>query len=346
MKTDVIIIGAGLSGLTLSYRLKKRGISSLLLEGRDLPGGRIRTLLSEGEPPVEMGATWFGEQHQHLKALIDDLNLSYFPQYMKGKAFYQSSSMVPAQAIDLPPQQSSYRISGGSISFIDRLLKEAGPVYYNKRVDRIEVNSEGVTSHAGEEGYDAERVAVCLPPQLAVNKIQVDGVVNRELEAVMRSTHTWMQESVKVAVTFKRPFWREKGWSGTLFSNTGPVTELYDHSDVNGEHFALCGFMQPAFRNLPVSEREKIVIAQLRSVFGDEVSKYMNYYDTAWARESMTATEPLPDLFPHQHNGHVLYDQWWVKDRIILGGSETSPVFGGYMEGAVYAAGRLAQQLS
>ena len=41
--TDVVIIGAGLAGLSCAVSLKAAGLSVILLEASDAPGGRIRT---------------------------------------------------------------------------------------------------------------------------------------------------------------------------------------------------------------------------------------------------------------------------------------------------------------
>lgn len=40
---DVLIIGAGLSGLSAALELQKSGVSFLILEGSDRPGGRVKT---------------------------------------------------------------------------------------------------------------------------------------------------------------------------------------------------------------------------------------------------------------------------------------------------------------
>ena len=53
----VVILGAGLAGLTLAYRLRDSGLRVTVLEARRRLGGRILTSRPEGGAPIEMGAT-------------------------------------------------------------------------------------------------------------------------------------------------------------------------------------------------------------------------------------------------------------------------------------------------
>src|SRR5271166_1616209 len=43
MNPDVLVVGAGISGLVAALELKRRGFSVVVLEGSDQVGGRIRT---------------------------------------------------------------------------------------------------------------------------------------------------------------------------------------------------------------------------------------------------------------------------------------------------------------
>ena len=55
---DILILGAGLCGLTLAYRLQQAGKAVRVLEARQRIGGRMETIAAKDGTPIEMGATW------------------------------------------------------------------------------------------------------------------------------------------------------------------------------------------------------------------------------------------------------------------------------------------------
>lgn len=54
----MIVIGAGLAGLSAARRLKGLGHEVIVLEGRDRIGGRIHTSTQWSDLPLDLGATW------------------------------------------------------------------------------------------------------------------------------------------------------------------------------------------------------------------------------------------------------------------------------------------------
>lgn len=62
---DVIIIGAGISGIAAARLLKSKGYSVLVLEARNRIGGRIWTDTSLNSP-LDMGASWIHGINKNL----------------------------------------------------------------------------------------------------------------------------------------------------------------------------------------------------------------------------------------------------------------------------------------
>ena len=91
-EVDVIILGAGLTGLTVARGLKlESSLSFLVLEARDRLGGRVHSVQAEGGPVVEMGATWFFPSFRNLFKLLRELKVELGEQYMKGHIMHETS---------------------------------------------------------------------------------------------------------------------------------------------------------------------------------------------------------------------------------------------------------------
>ena len=122
IKSDVVIIGAGLTGLTLAYYLRHSNLDVHVVEARDRIGGRILTNKSSARPPIELGATWLGRSHTELIKLIQELGLDIFDQRLGPTAIYEPISTSPHQLVNLPPNNDpSFRIVGGTDSLTSKL---------------------------------------------------------------------------------------------------------------------------------------------------------------------------------------------------------------------------------
>ena len=340
MMQPAIIIGAGLSGLVTAYELKKMGIQALVLEARGRYGGRIWTLEGEGRgTPLEMGATWFGDKHQHLIALLLELGVGYFDQYQQGTALLESMSFAPPQRFELPASEEPYhRVLGGTSTVVEALAGRIGEenIRCSTPVREIREQADGllVLAEDGAE-YRCRHVVAALPPRLLLKTIRFSPGLPKEAARVMAGTHTWMSESVKFAVEYERPFWREHGFAGTVYSQAGPATEIYDHTNFEGTAFALKGFLSPGTARLKAADRREMALRQLVKLFGLEAANYLSYTDCPWAAEAYTHHPYDGYVLPHQNSGHPVFALPLMNGRLFLSGSETSPEFGGYMDGAV-----------
>jgi monoamine oxidase len=73
-ETDVVIIGAGLSGLNAAHALEKAGLKLIIVEGERRVGGRLFTLDNVTGKP-DAGGIQVGSGYQRLRAIASDLKI-------------------------------------------------------------------------------------------------------------------------------------------------------------------------------------------------------------------------------------------------------------------------------
>ena len=348
MNKNVLIIGAGLSGLTSAFLLERQGFQCTVLESRARVGGRIHTLYSKDHAPVEMGATWIDLGQKNIIALIKMLDIDLFEQELGKTAVYEQISSSPAQLVQLPPNNNpSFRIKGGTGKLIEGLQAELSNTKIHFSTKCLSISSEDellkISSSTGD--YSASFIINTLPPYLFNNTVEVSPNLPSEVVNVMNQTHTWMGDSIKVSILFRNAFWKEGNLSGTIFSNVGPVTEMYDQSDVNSEFHALTGFLNGAFFNASTSERRNLVVNQLKKYYGEKVEEYLAYEEAVWRNDEHTFIPYNEYVLPKMNNGHEVYQKPYLDGRLFFIGAETSPYAPGHMEAAVESAQRVAKLL-
>ena len=79
LDADVVVVGAGISGLAAAYRLKVHGLKPLVLEQSERIGGRMRTDRVGGYN-IDAGVTILGRRYGRMRALVRDLGLQGFTE--------------------------------------------------------------------------------------------------------------------------------------------------------------------------------------------------------------------------------------------------------------------------
>jgi len=85
---DVVVVGAGLSGLICARALQRSGHAVRVLEARDRIGGRLQSLNTACGAVVDLGGQWGGRTHHRLAALLAELHLKRFPSFYEGEGIF------------------------------------------------------------------------------------------------------------------------------------------------------------------------------------------------------------------------------------------------------------------
>ncbi|PKH66545.1 hypothetical protein CXF59_11430 [Flavobacterium sp. ALD4] len=346
--TKIIIVGAGLSGLMIAYLLQKKGLEVIIFEADTRIGGRIETITGTTGATMEMGATWFSKPHQHLIALLNELKIAYFKQHTQGISFFETMSFVPPQKFEISDaEEPSYRIVGGTATLIQKLVAGVGiqNIQLQTKVTAIkEVDNHLEVTDSDGIVYIGATVISTLPPHLLIQTITFEPILPDSIQQLARKTHTWMGESIKFAMEYASPFWRELNYSGTLFSQASIIQEMYDHNTSDNKGYALKGFLNGGTHTLSEEERKAKVILQLTKLFGTEAANYVEYHEKVWRDEPLTFFPYEQLLMGHENNGHPDYKKPLLNGKLYISGSETASANPGYMEGAVVAAKNIASQ--
>ena len=82
--TRVVVVGAGLAGLSAARRLVELGAEVEVIEARDRVGGRTEGGHTSDGTPVELGGQWLGPTQTRMYELVEELGLQTFPTYNTG----------------------------------------------------------------------------------------------------------------------------------------------------------------------------------------------------------------------------------------------------------------------
>ncbi|MCW2833688.1 MAG: putrescine oxidase [Nocardioides sp.] len=128
---DVIVIGAGATGLTAAWRLHRAGFDVLVLEARNRVGGRLRTdeVTTTGEPALfEVGGQWVSPDQDALLELLEELGLATFQRHRDGDSVYVAPDGERRRFDrDLPVPETTRAAIGRLTEDLDALSADMDP---------------------------------------------------------------------------------------------------------------------------------------------------------------------------------------------------------------------------
>lgn len=447
---DVIVIGAGYSGLAAAYHLHKKNISFTLLEASHRVGGRtLDTQISNGVS-LELGGQYVNSAQIRVMNLLQELGLKTYPSWSQGDRFlvldnevarYQStpaqcfkdqlrspdvhidienglnalSKMYPEippgcpwkcpqskewdsitfqtwlnenlktkpgknffrfltnQGFSTEPEQISLlqmlwflrtshglpswalggpqpnRVNGGTQLVAERLAAYFDDkILFDEKVIEIEQDAREVRVQTDIDVFHARVAIVCMPPQL-LSSLQYSPPLPANLFRAFAAFQTG--NAMKVQAIYKKPFWRDLGWSGNGISYNGPQTFTYDNTGSEGAPGVLLGFLTAERATYwgaqSKEERKNAVLKSWSQVFGEEALNPVDYIEQDWMTEPSIRGGHGCHFPPGVWNelGPALgEDRMPAFGRILWAASDLAKDWNGYLEGALFAGEQAAQE--
>jgi monoamine oxidase len=127
-KVDVVVIGAGLSGLHAASLLKQQGKTVVLLEARDRVGGRSLNHQFANGDLVDVGGQWIGPGHDRMYALVKQHNLKTYPLYNRGKNLIYLRETISEYSGSIPKLSLAQTLQLGWMLWrFDKLARHIDP---------------------------------------------------------------------------------------------------------------------------------------------------------------------------------------------------------------------------
>jgi monoamine oxidase len=212
----------------------------------------------------------------------------------------------------------------------------------------IEYSEGAVTVRTPTTVVTARRAIIALPPA-ALGAIDFS-------PALPTSRRSWihgnaMGRVAKIHASYPTPFWRTDGLAGiaTLYDD-GPVGVIFDNSPADGARGVLVGFVYGdrvgRWADLDDDARRSAALNSLASVVGPAALNPTSYTEKNWAQD------------PYVHGGYEAFatpGTWTAHGRhgwreatasLHWAGTETASEWNGYMDGAISAGYRAADEVA
>lgn len=234
-EVNVVVVGAGVSGLVAAWKLHDQGLTVSVLEARSRIGGRCFSTPGG----ADLGASWTWPPHEsRVATLAKRLGLKWTAQRLEGGVRLPAAQRVDGGGERLAPcGPGALRMEGGMQEIAHALAEQLPARTIRLGAEVIEIVRAPISEGDGAAGRErvhetrrvrvtalddhrgrtitmhAQHVVIATPPRIAARMRWDPPLPPRKLRKMI-DTPAWAGDWCKIVATFKTPFWIETGDSG------------------------------------------------------------------------------------------------------------------------------------
>ncbi|MDQ6432767.1 flavin monoamine oxidase family protein [Mesorhizobium sp. LHD-90] len=415
VRSQVIVVGAGFTGLSAAQLLRHAGVDFIVIEARERVGGRVEAVENGLGERIDAGGQYFCDDMPEISALADAYGKTRADGLFAGRwliepgtivgtveDLYRRSASIRHRANELDPDDPSienvsvrawaeaqpdaydaqwaflgtieglwcqptdllplwylvsndrritnevpelqYFLKETMQSLAEDLGRELGPrLRLGEAVRSIRHGPDKVSIRTDAGLYEAEHAIVAVPPVMT-RRLMYDPPLPVE---VCQATSAWRSGKViKALVRYEKPFWRDKGFSGSVFF-LDPLGLYACDASRDDDHAAIVvfagGSLAEKWRKAGNEAARTMILEKLATALGPAAAAPLDVTMRDWTNDPWSGGGYFDTIMDFSAKDAEAIMRRGIPS-VTFASSELSPSYPGYIEGAIVAGRAAAQQ--
>ncbi|WP_071187829.1 FAD-dependent oxidoreductase [Trichormus sp. NMC-1] len=368
---NVIIIGAGISGLVAAYELASAGHKVRIIEARERIGGRVLTLrnqFSDGHF-VEAGAARIPDNHDLTLAYTQHFGLSLKPFYpnkglyvdlKKGKRTlfpFEELEKQMGNSTRLTTQPENRQRAGGKIQEWKKIAQGAdllptafaaslkGKIYLGDAVTRVEQNSLGTRVICQSGRFYYGDCVVCTVPLPVLEKINFSPSLSLSKQNAISGGYSY-RAATRMFVEYPERFWEKDNLNGWARITDRPEELWQPTWDSNSKTGILHAYLKDKnaleMDALKSEERLTNLLQKWEEIFPGANNYKVSAVSYSWNNDPWAKAGWA---YPSSSQEEKLFNEIGRREGKIYFAGEHTSIIRGWIQGALESGIKTAQQI-